>query len=359
MNKHDKNVINELCGRKSANRVLIYGNMAYAVASMHFLHKHGIEIEAFIVDRWADNSIKEIEGIPIKPVEEYISRVEEYDVVIGFQSIEKCRVMLGLKDWLKTNVYMLWEPVAHIDWSHEWYSAHKADFEAARSYLADEVSKKTLDALIDARELGNIEPLMKLAVPNQYFNYLTYEKELAEEVFLDCGAFNGDTIRAYNQFTSGKFKKITAFEPDKLNTERIKSNTKDIHDVTVIQKGLWNCDTTLHFTSDSSESRIEEAGAISVDVTSIDSVMQGERVSFIKMDIEGAEYEALCGAEKTIRRWMPKLAICVYHKCDDIFKFISYLNKFGDDGCKYAFYLRHHTCAAYETVLYAVPQIGN
>lgn len=355
MNYYDECVINEILSRK--NKVLIYGNMAYAIDSMHFLRNHGIAVDAFVVDSWADRFDDNIEGIPVKSVDMMIPCIENYDVVIGFQNIEKCRTMLGMRQWLKTNVYMFWEPIAHVQWKHDWYLSHVEDFATARSLLADELSQKTLDALIEARETGNIEPLMKSAVPNQYFNYLTYEKDFSEETFLDCGAFNGDTILAYNQFTAGKFKKIIAFEPELENANKIKENTGGIHDIHIISKGLWEKETTLNFTSDSSASRVEENGTSSVEVTSIDSIMNGEQVSFVKMDIEGAEYEAMRGAEKTIRKWMPKLAICVYHKCDDIFKFIAFLDEFKSEERKYVFYLRHHTCAAYETVLYAVPRV--
>lgn len=356
MNYHDQAVIDELRYRK--HPVLIYGNMVYAIETMHFLQAHGINVEAFIVDGWANKSEK-IEDIPVKLVDEVIHHIEEYDVVIGFQNIEKCRAMLELQQWLKTNVYMLWEPIAHVEWKHEWYVKHISDFVEARECLADGLSKQTLDAMIEAREKGNVEQLIKLARPDQYFNYLMYEKDSSEEVFLDCGAFNGDTILAYNQFTGGRFKKIIVFEPEKTNVEAIRKNTEKIGNINIVEKGLWNKETTLHFTSDSSASRIEESGTTSVEVTSIDSVMDGKMVSFIKMDIEGAEYEALCGAKNTISKWMPKLAVCVYHKCDDIFKFISFLKEFTDGRKKYSFYLRHHTCAAYETVLYAVPEKKN
>ena len=357
MNHHDESVINEILSRQ--NKVLIYGNMSYAIDSMHFLRNHGIEVDSFVVDVWVNKLADNIEGIPVKSIDVLIPYIEDYDVVIGFQNLEKCRAMLGLQKWLRTNVFMLWEPIAHVQWKHDWYLSHVDDFAMVRSCLVDEISKKTLDALIEARENGHIDALMKLAMPDQYFNFLTYEKESSEEVFLDCGAFNGDTILAYNQFTAGIFKKIIAFEPELVNATKIKDNIGDIHDILIIPKGLWGKETVLHFTSDSSASRVEENGASFVEVTSIDSVMNGERVSFIKMDIEGSEYEALLGAEKTIKKWMPKLAICVYHKCDDIFKFIAFLDEFKNEECKYVFYLRHHTCTAYETVLYAIPQIEN
>ena len=358
MNKHDKAVIDELQKRGGAT-VLIYGDMAYGVESMNLLREYGIDVKAFIVDEGYGKSVDNIDGIPVKFVDEFSSCIEKYSVVIGFQNMEKCRAMLNMRHWLKTNIYMFWEPVALVEWNHEWYVKHMPAFEIARNCLADTISQKTLDALIEARENGCIDALMKLAVPNQYFNCLTYERESSKEVFLDCGAFNGDTILAYNQFTSGQFEKIIAFEPEEFNAENIKKNTEGIHDVYIIPKGLWDQKTILHFTSDSSASRVEENGASSVEVTSIDSVMNGERVSFIKMDIEGSEYEALLGAERTIKKWMPKLAICVYHKCDDIFKFIAFLDKFKNEECKYVFYLRHHTCTAYETVLYAIPQVDN
>ena len=76
-----------------------------------------------------------------------------------------------------------------------------------------------------------------------------------------------------------------------------------------------------------------------------------EPVSYMKMDIEGSELRALHGAERQIRENHPKLAVCVYHKNEDILDIWNYLRELVPE---YRFYLRHHTVVGTETVLYAV-----
>lgn len=119
----------------------------------------------------------------------------------------------------------------------------------------------------------------------------------------------------------------------------------------IINKGLWNKTDILRFDgSKSSGSRIKENGSEKIEVTSIDETLKGKRATFIKMDIEGAEYKALLGAEQTIKKWHPRLAICVYHKLVDIFEIPSLLLKFNS---KYKFALRQYSTIGNETVLYA------
>ena len=77
-------------------------------------------------------------------------------------------------------------------------------------------------------------------------------------------------------------------------------------------------------------------------------------VNYIKMDIEGAEYEALLGLESVIKRDCPHLAISVYHKPDDMWKIGLWLNsKFGK---QYTFYLRVYNFQTFDTLLYAIPR---
>ena len=87
------------------------------------------------------------------------------------------------------------------------------------------------------------------------------------------------------------------------------------------------------------------------EIVRMDDHLQGEDVSFIKMDIEGAERAALRGAEQLIRRCRPDLAICVYHSISDLFEIPLYIHSIVPEYC---LYLRHHTPVFCETVCYAV-----
>ena len=101
---------------------------------------------------------------------------------------------------------------------------------------------------------------------------------------------------------------------------------------------------------DGTSSAISESGDVSVEVDSIDRVSV-EPVTFIKMDVEGAEYQGILGARNMIAKYKPKLAICVYHKPEDIWELPQLIHEIRSD---YVFYLRHYSFGDVETVLYAV-----
>jgi FkbM family methyltransferase len=179
-----------------------------------------------------------------------------------------------------------------------------------------------------------------------------------EEVFVDAGAFDGYTMERFAFFCGESFKKIYAFEP---NAEWFGFAEKRLAQyawrdrVALLNKAVWSHETTLRFTEAEQGSHINAAGAAGVRTAAIDDIVEGDAVTWIKMDVEGAELEALRGAEKTIRRDRPRLTICVYHKPQDILTIPLYIQSLVPT---YRFCLRHHDfdhrfC---ETVLYALPE---
>lgn len=124
-----------------------------------------------------------------------------------------------------------------------------------------------------------------------------------------------------------------------------------INRVEYIQKGLYSGEDILRFESDGSESHISESGNATVHVTSLDRFLEGREVTYIKMDIEGSELEALKGAAETIKNNKPRLAISIYHKPEDILEIPSFIL---DLNSEYRFYIRHYSMTWFDTVLYAI-----
>lgn len=123
-------------------------------------------------------------------------------------------------------------------------------------------------------------------------------------------------------------------------------------EVEIIKGGVWSFDGKLKFDSKGNASSfICGEGNEIVKVRSIDSVLEGEKATFVKMDVEGAELEALRGAENTIRKYKPKLAICIYHRKEDINTIPAIILKYNAD---YRLYIRHYSQWGSETVLYAI-----
>ena len=146
------------------------------------------------------------------------------------------------------------------------------------------------------------------------------------EVFIDAGAYRGDTI-------------------DALRIQEKKKNIKGISDINAVVK-LSGTGANAKISDDESD-----GGAIAV--VKLDSLPDCQDATWIKMDIEGAELPALKGAEEIIRRNHPKLAICIYHSDEDMIQIAEYIHGIVPD---YKFYVRHHyPVPLYETVLYAIP----
>lgn len=185
----------------------------------------------------------------------------------------------------------------------------------------------------------------------QYFDLPVLRHEVGE-TFVDAGAFNGGTAKGFAAW-AGSYRKIFMFEPDPENLVRCRQVQAELGDekAQLLPYGLWKDKGELRFDSRADSSCISQEGTIRVPVTSVDEALAGERITFIKMDIEGAELEALHGAEHCIREQHPKLAICVYHKPKDIVEIPAYILSLCGD---YKLYLRHYSDWEIETVLYAV-----
>ena len=168
------------------------------------------------------------------------------------------------------------------------------------------------------------------------------------------GGYIGDTLLDLAAFWGRKWKKVYSWEPDEINRARLIEvcSAQKYRDVEIVPCGLWSERAELHFNQRGKDwSEISENGSDVVMVDSIDNVCGKDRVTFIKMDIEGSEAEALRGAEKTIRRDKPRLAISIYHKPADYFE-IPFLIK--EMVPEYKLYIRHHKPSKNDTVVYAV-----
>ncbi len=172
------------------------------------------------------------------------------------------------------------------------------------------------------------------------------------EVFLDCGAYNGDSalsfIEALKRRGITSYDKIISFEPDPYNYEAMVKRGLEKHQC--INKATSDHVDIMRFSIKGTSSVFDEHGDITVDINSIDNLIH-EKVTYLKMDIEGAELESLRGAERTIRKYRPKLAICIYHKKEDLWQIQQYIESL-DLG--YQFYIRAYERSTIELVLYAL-----
>jgi FkbM family methyltransferase len=171
-------------------------------------------------------------------------------------------------------------------------------------------------------------------------------------VFIDCGAFQGETslefAKRYPDYTE-----IHAFEPSSSNTNAILQQTSELHDLILHSVGLSDVSASVRFAANlGSASRASEDGDTSIEVIPLDD-LELSQADLIKMDLEGGEMKALQGAEKTIRRCSPALAIAAYHDPRDFSLLHQTMKKMLPS---HTFYLRHYTSGWAETILYCVPR---
>lgn len=171
------------------------------------------------------------------------------------------------------------------------------------------------------------------------------------EVIVDCGAYDGDSAKRFYERIPGC--RVIALEPDEANFEVLKK--LELEGLIAIKCGAWSEDTILRFSDKgggTASGAIDGSGGTEIEARALDNLPECQSATYIKMDIEGAELEALKGAEKIIKTNKPKLAICLYHKPQDFFEIPLYIKKLNPD---YKLFVHHHhPDRNWETVLYAV-----
>jgi FkbM family methyltransferase len=187
----------------------------------------------------------------------------------------------------------------------------------------------------------------------QYFDdFIDVKKESA---VIDAGCYCCDTLERFIQWNKPKgYDDIIAYEPDLKNFETCKKKVKEkswknvklinsgVSDKEYIYKFVGNGDSTSYASIDGNEQ---------TQMISIDASTNGKKISFIKMDVEGFELQALKGAKECIKRDHPRLAIALYHKEEDLIEIPHYIQTLSKE---YKFYLRIYSNAYLEIVLYAV-----
>ncbi len=217
--------------------------------------------------------------------------------------------------------------------------------------LSDANSKKTLADVLRFRLTANPDYMCDYAVRlrDQYFeDFMAFKNE----VFVDAGGFDGDTTEEFVK-RYPDYEKIFFFEPSEKNLTAAKHRLIGLRDIDFRSLGLSDVEGTLHFNADAgSASSIDKDGkGDKISVVTLDNELAEESISFIKMDLEGWEMNALRGAASTISINKPKLAIAVYHSAKDFREIPQYLLSINPE---YKIYLRHYTQGWSETVMYFI-----
>ncbi len=340
--------------------IVLYGLGFFGAVIVRNFKLENIEVECFCDSkkRGIDNET----GLNIISPEELVSQYGNANIVISVanptteQSVYNTITSLGIAEqqifrFKDAYQFIRKSRVEQVAMSLEEFQEYRAGYERAYNFFEDEESKKVV---IETIKNYLFHDLFEYDNPKEsYFPQQFCFSQ--QEVFVDGGLYTGDTTEEFIRQTGKEYKRIIGFDIDDKNLEAAYKNLQDTPGLEIVKKGLWDCSTFLHAELGiTAGSNIKEEAEDVVELTSLDEVFKDSDIeeypTFIKLDIEGSEQQALKGAEKIIRQAKPKLAVCVYHKPEDIYVLLELLQKYNPE---YRFFLKHYSPYIWDTVLYA------
>ena len=319
-----------------SREVVIFGTSTLEIFLLECLKSKNVNVK-FFSDNDKNKQGKLIEGIPVEPP----SKIDIKDVVLvasGWEyEIYKQLVEMGIRDVIPYGKFQFKSNVENIEWLYQ--------------NLEDEESKEILLKILEYRLTGTIN--FKPSRFKQYF----HPKASPErgDIVIDAGAYVGDTAIEFCK-SIDKIK-IYCFEPDPINYLKMIKNIhrEQLNDfIEPINAALSYKDGFMWLTKSKNPAGnfiSRSYGDTKINVVSIDSSFKDiQNLQLIKMDIEGSELNALKGAYNLIKKYTPKLQICLYHKPSDLWEIPIYIKTLSYN---YDFFIGHHSYNWTETVLYA------
>ncbi len=333
--------------------IILYGMGNGADMVIDELTKRGIHFaDIFAGDAFVRGQI--FHGKRVKKYSEICEEYDDFFIVMCFavhddETIEFIKKISSEHPFVAPNV-----PVADSGvFTREFIEEHDSEFDKAYALLADDESRQNYINILNFKVSGKIQYLFNSEKDKSYiYNEIFHLGE--DEVFVDLGAYDGDTVREFIDLTNGKYKKIFALEADAKNYKKLLKNTEETENIFTYNLAAWDKKETLLFEKKKGRnSKLSKSGNVEVEATDIDSLM-GEKFTLLKMDVEGSEEKAITGAQESIKKYLPKLYMCAYHRNSDMYAIPLLVNSICEN---YKFYFYHHRyIPAWESNFYAVPQ---
>jgi len=316
-----------------------------------------------------DASYPEVMGLPVLSAAEAVelygktacfvvtiyqgSPVRRQLASLGCERVVPCAPLL----WKYADVFV---PQCGLELPHR-FREQCAAIRQCYGILADEVSRRDVREQLLWRYWLDFSALSPpLAAADTYFPF-DLLAPVPDEVFVDCGSFDGDSIGSFHRHWGGKFRHAFAFEPDPVNRGALSRNMQamGISDrVTVMPYAVGNINGQVSFSCSSSASSHvttgdsgQDAGS-TIDCRRLDDIEWPLTPTYIKMDIESAEPEALAGGSELLRRHQPVLAVCTYHRNEHLWQIPNLIHSIAPD---YQVFLRRYAEECWEGVCYAIP----
>lgn len=221
--------------------------------------------------------------------------------------------------------------------NREFITAHSVELTYAYDLMHAD-SKKIFAGCVDFMFGGELSRLMDITTEKDEA-FRGFFTPRGDEDYLDLGAYRGETVDELLNYSGGAYSSVTAVEPDKKTFSKLCSHLENLENCETVNKAVWSFSGELLFDSAAGrQSSVSDKGK-AVNAETVDGLCENKRVSYIKMDVEGAEYEALNGGAMTLKNQKPRLNIALYHRSEDIFRLPLLIRSLNP---AYEFHLRRH-----------------
>lgn len=356
---------------KYHRKVCLYGAGSAGIAFLYYLRR--IEVEpAFFIDKNAVRWGTVCEGVEVIGPEQIVEKVGKDALVIVTINTDGKRYCKSFADELRRGGHRGVHRMLHelgienvVDYTffrrcHELFQGdpynmpscsdvylmdrHMEEIQEIYDHLADDLSREVYEKILRFRLIDDSIVVPTMPQDKQYFEYGFYPKR-DDEVFVDCGAFNGISARTFFQENHNQFDGYYGFEPDPINYEALRIYVASLpgemqNKMKILDQAVYDSDKGVRlYELNGPGSFVADIGKTRIDTTTIDQVINGNKATYIKMNIEGSELPALRGAKNTIAENHPRLAIAGYHKTWDLWEVPLQILQIEP---RYKFYLRSY-----------------
>lgn len=318
--------------------IILYGTGNGADKVVDELHRLKIKLSGVMA---SDSFVRQrsFRGFTVRSLHDFESRYDDFIVAVAFGT-QLDDVISNITDIAaKHRVIVPCAPVyGNSVFNRQFITGHLTELENTYDILYDEVSKDVFLDFLRFELTGELKYLFRsqTTADEAFYNILRLTKN---EVYLDLGAYRGDTVSEFLLYCGNSYKHITAVEPDEKSFAKLSLYCSGKENVTLVNKGIWCTNGDIPFSSLGGRGSSVESGEKSTEAVTVDSLRSIAVPTYIKADIEGCEGQMLYGAFSTLSENKPKLNIAVYHRSEDIFAIPLKIKEINPN---YKIHLRHH-----------------
>lgn len=352
-------------------KVCLYGAGSAGIAFLYYLRRIQIE-PVYFIDKNAARWGSVCEGVEVIGSEQIVAKVGKDALVIVTINTDGKRYCKSFAEELRkgghTGVHQMLHDLGIenvVDYTffrrcHKLFQGdpynmpscsdvylmdrHIEEIQEVYDHLADNLSREVYEKILRFRLIDDSISVPTMSQDKQYFEYGFYSKR-DDDVFVDCGAFNGISAKMFFQENHNQFDGYYGFEPDPVNYAALRKYVDSLSlemqsKMKIIEQAVYDSDKgMLLYELNGPGSFVADIGKTKIDTVTLDGVLNGGKVTYIKMNIEGSELPALRGAKGIITENHPRLAIAGYHKTWDLWEVPLQILK---EDPMYKFYLRSY-----------------